>query len=118
MLSYGYDEDMENIARALPKGVQTVMMSATLSAELDALKGIFCRNPTLLDLKEEFGAEDEKLTQFYVKYVAGGAGLFGFWGLVLLTMGQVRRGRQVAGFLPHLQALADQGTVSDLCRRH
>ena len=69
MLSYGYDEDMENIARALPKsGVQTVMMSATLSKELDTLKGIFrCRNPTVLDLEEEFGAEDEKLTQFYVK---------------------------------------------------
>lgn len=67
VLSYGYDEDMENIARALPKGVQTTMMSATLSAELDTLKGIFCRNPTVLDLQEEFGAEDEKLTQFYVK---------------------------------------------------
>jgi ATP-dependent RNA helicase DDX56/DBP9 len=67
VLSYGYDEDMENIARSLPKGVQTIMMSATLSAELDALKGIFCRNPTVLDLQEEFGAEDEKLTQFYVK---------------------------------------------------
>ena len=67
VLSYGYDEDMQNLARALPKGVQTVMMSATLSAELDTLKGIFCRNPTVLDLKEEFGAEDEKLTQFYVK---------------------------------------------------
>ncbi|KAL2266228.1 hypothetical protein VTJ83DRAFT_5580 [Remersonia thermophila] len=67
VLSYGYDEDMENIARSLPKGVQTIMMSATLSPELDTLKGIFCRNPTVLDLKEEFGAEDEKLTQFYVK---------------------------------------------------
>ncbi|KAL2144811.1 hypothetical protein VTI28DRAFT_8473 [Corynascus sepedonium] len=67
VLSYGYDEDMENIARSLPKGVQTVMMSATLSPELDTLKGIFCRNPTVLDLQEEFGAEDEKLTQFYVK---------------------------------------------------
>ncbi|KAK3292728.1 uncharacterized protein B0H64DRAFT_328529 [Chaetomium fimeti] len=67
VLSYGYDEDMENIARSLPKGVQTTMMSATLSAELDTLKGIFCRNPTVLDLQEEFGAEDEKLTQFYVK---------------------------------------------------
>ncbi len=67
VLSYGYDEDMENISRSLPKTVQTIMMSATLSAELDTLKGIFCRNPTLLDLKEEFGAEDEKLTQFYVK---------------------------------------------------
>ncbi|KAJ4390373.1 ATP-dependent DNA/RNA helicase, partial [Neurospora sp. IMI 360204] len=69
VLSYGYDEDMENIARSLPKGgVQTTMMSATLvSDELDTLKGFFCRNPTMLDLKEEFSAEDEKLTQFYVK---------------------------------------------------
>ncbi|KAK4190751.1 ATP-dependent RNA helicase dbp-9 [Podospora australis] len=67
VLSYGYDEDMENLARSVPKGVQTTMMSATLSAELDTLKGIFCRNPTLLDLNEEFGVEDEKLTQFYVK---------------------------------------------------
>ncbi|KAK3402332.1 ATP-dependent RNA helicase dbp-9 [Sordaria brevicollis] len=69
VLSYGYDEDMENIARSLPKGgVQTTMMSATLvSDELDTLKAFFCRNPTLLDLKEEFSAEDEKLTQFYVK---------------------------------------------------
>lgn len=68
VLSYGYDEDMENLARSMPKGVQTTMMSATLlSAELDTLKGIFCRNPTLLDLKEEFGEEDEKLTQYYVR---------------------------------------------------
>ncbi|KAK4463848.1 ATP-dependent RNA helicase dbp-9 [Cladorrhinum samala] len=67
VLSYGYDEDMENLSRSMPKGVQTTMMSATLSSELDTLKGIFCRNPTILDLNEEFGAEDEKLTQFYVK---------------------------------------------------
>ncbi|KAK0709734.1 P-loop containing nucleoside triphosphate hydrolase protein [Lasiosphaeria miniovina] len=67
VLSYGYNEDMENISRSLPKGVQTIMMSATLSAELDTLKGIFCRNPTLLDVKEELGDEDEKLAQFYVK---------------------------------------------------
>lgn len=67
LLSYGYDEDMENLSRSLPKGVQTIMMSATLSTELDTLKGILCRNPTLLDLKEELGPEDEKLTQFYLK---------------------------------------------------
>lgn len=67
LLSYGYDEDMENLSRSLPKGVQTIMMSATLSTELDTLKGILCRNPALLDLKEELGPEDEKLTQFYIK---------------------------------------------------
>jgi hypothetical protein len=31
------------------------------------LKGIFCRNPTLLDLEDE--AEEDKLSQFFVKYV-------------------------------------------------
>ncbi|KAK4209793.1 hypothetical protein QBC37DRAFT_429863 [Rhypophila decipiens] len=67
LLSYGYDEDMENLSRSLPKGVQTIMMSATLSTELDTLKGILCRNPTLLDLKEDLGPEDEKLTQYYIK---------------------------------------------------
>ncbi|KAK3381415.1 P-loop containing nucleoside triphosphate hydrolase protein [Podospora didyma] len=67
VLSYGYDEDMENISRSLPKGVQTTMMSATLTPELETLKSIFCRNPTLLDLKEDIGEEDEKLAQFYVK---------------------------------------------------
>lgn len=71
VLSYGYDEDMENLARALPKGAQTVMMSATLSAELEALRKIFGARggpeAVVLDLKEEFGAEDEKLTQFYAK---------------------------------------------------
>ena len=67
VLSYGYDEDMENISRVVPKGVQTIMMSATLTEELDTLKGIFCRNPKLLDLNEEIGEDDEKLSQFYVK---------------------------------------------------
>ena len=67
VLSYGYDEDMENISQVVPKGAQTIMMSATLSAELETLKGIFHRSPKLLELNEEMGAEDEKLSQFYVK---------------------------------------------------
>ncbi|KAK4453927.1 ATP-dependent RNA helicase dbp-9 [Podospora aff. communis PSN243] len=78
VLSYGYDEDMENFARTVPKGVQTIMMSATLSSELDTLKGIFCRNPKLLDLNEEIGAEDEKLSQFYVKCAEDDKWLMGY----------------------------------------
>ena len=71
LLSYGYDEDLENLSLAVPKGVQTVMMSATLTEEVDKLKGIFYRNqtPTLLDL-EEPDAEGEGVTQLYTKYVA------------------------------------------------
>lgn len=43
-------------------------MSATLTDEVDALKGIFRRDPTLLDLKEK-EAEGEGITQFVAKYV-------------------------------------------------
>ncbi|KAK5661987.1 hypothetical protein OQA88_10098 [Cercophora sp. LCS_1] len=78
VLSYGYDEDMENISKSLPKGVQTVMMSATLSAELDTLKGIFAKSPKLLDLNEEIGDEDEKLSQFYVTCAEDDKWLIGY----------------------------------------
>jgi ATP-dependent RNA helicase DDX56/DBP9 len=67
ILSFGYEEDMENLSRSMPKGVQTIMMSATLTPEVDTLKGLFCRSPKVLDLQEEAGAEDETLTQFVVK---------------------------------------------------
>jgi ATP-dependent RNA helicase DDX56/DBP9 len=66
MLSYGYSEDMDNLSKSVPKGVQTVMMSATLSAEVDALKPIFYREPTLLDL-EEPEADGEGITHYVVK---------------------------------------------------
>ncbi|KAK6072085.1 ATP-dependent RNA helicase dbp9 [Seiridium cupressi] len=66
VLSYGYDEDLRNIAGAIPRGIHTVLMSATLTTEVDTLKGIFCRNPILLDLDDE-EAEEDKLSQFYVK---------------------------------------------------
>lgn len=45
-----------------------MMMSATLTDEVDTLKGIFRRDPTLLDLKEK-EAEGEGITQFVAKYV-------------------------------------------------
>ncbi|KAH8674914.1 P-loop containing nucleoside triphosphate hydrolase protein [Ilyonectria robusta] len=66
VLSYGYNEDLENLSRSIPKGVQVMMMSATLTDEVDTLKGIFRRDPTLLDLKEK-EAEGEGITQFVAK---------------------------------------------------
>ncbi|KAF3026826.1 ATP-dependent DNA/RNA helicase [Neopestalotiopsis sp. 37M] len=65
VLSYGYDDDLQSIAGVIPKGIQTILMSATLTTEVDTLKGIFCRNPTLLDLEDE--AEEDNLSQFVVK---------------------------------------------------
>ncbi|KAH7131428.1 P-loop containing nucleoside triphosphate hydrolase protein [Dactylonectria estremocensis] len=66
VLSYGYNEDLENLSRSIPKGVQVMMMSATLTDEVHTLKGIFRRDPTLLDLKEK-EAEGEGITQFVAK---------------------------------------------------
>ena len=67
VLSYGYEDDMRALAKAVPRGVQTFLMSATLTSEVDALKGLFCRNPATLKLNEQ---EDEGagISQFAVRY--------------------------------------------------
>lgn len=64
VLSYGYEDDLENIAKTIPKGVQTFLMSATLKTELETLKGLFCRDPVILELDEE-----EKDTRSVSQYV-------------------------------------------------
>ncbi|KAJ5716927.1 ATP-dependent RNA helicase dbp9 [Penicillium malachiteum] len=78
VLSYGYDEDINALSKAIPRGVQTFLMSATLTSEVDTLKSLFCRSPVILKLedKEEKGAgvsqfvvkcaEDEKFLLTYV----------------------------------------------------
>ncbi|PSS12632.1 hypothetical protein M430DRAFT_145027 [Amorphotheca resinae ATCC 22711] len=66
VLSYGYDDDLQNVAKIMPKGVQTILMSATLTTEVETLKGLFCRNPTVLEL-EEAEDEGEGVSQYVVK---------------------------------------------------
>ncbi|CDM34376.1 hypothetical protein DTO013E5_4894 [Penicillium roqueforti] len=78
VLSYGYDEEINALAKAIPRGAQTFLMSATLTSEVDTLKDLYCRNPVILKLeeKEEKGAgvsqfvvrcaEDEKFLLTYV----------------------------------------------------
>lgn len=66
VLSYGYDEDLQNVARSIPKGLQTILMSATLTTDVDTVRGLFCRDPTVLDL-EEPEAEGEGVSQYFVK---------------------------------------------------
>ncbi|KAL0258287.1 ATP-dependent DNA/RNA helicase [Diplodia seriata] len=66
VLSYGYDDDLESISKSIPKGTQTFLMSATLSSDLDDLKGLFCRDPVLLELDEE-EKDEGKVSQYIVK---------------------------------------------------
>ncbi|KAH6661116.1 P-loop containing nucleoside triphosphate hydrolase protein [Truncatella angustata] len=65
LLSYGYEGDLQSISGLAPKAIQTIVLSATLTPEVDTLKGMFCRDPTVVDLQDE--AEDDKLSQFVVK---------------------------------------------------
>ena len=67
ILSYGHDDDLQVIAEAVPNGVQTILMSATLSTEVDTLKGLFCRDPAVLDFQETVD-EGGGVSQYMVRY--------------------------------------------------
>lgn len=68
ILSYGHDDDLQVVAEAVPKGVHTILMSATLSSEVDTLKGLFCRDPAVLDFQETVD-DGGGISQYTVKYV-------------------------------------------------
>lgn len=67
VLSYGYDEDLQSVSRAVPKGVQTLLMSATLTTEVEKIKGLFCRNPVVLKL-EEHDDDGGGVSKYVVRY--------------------------------------------------
>ncbi|KAL8661412.1 MAG: hypothetical protein Q9202_005594 [Teloschistes flavicans] len=66
VLSYGYEEDLHNVANALPTRVQTLLMSATLTTEVDTLKHLYCRNPAIVDV-ENRASDDAGVTQYVVQ---------------------------------------------------
>lgn len=70
VLNYGYEEDLQGIAAALPSGVQKIMMSATLRTEVDTLTALFFSKgaePTMLDLSAEEAAEKPTLSQYVIR---------------------------------------------------
>ncbi|KAG6890082.1 hypothetical protein C0995_012031 [Termitomyces sp. Mi166 len=68
ILSYGHDEDIRQIFNGsfLPKVYQSFLMSATMTEDVELLKGLILRNPAILKLEED---EDEAahLSQYAVK---------------------------------------------------
>ncbi|TCD69460.1 ATP-dependent DNA/RNA helicase [Steccherinum ochraceum] len=68
ILSYGHDEDVRHIFGDgyLPKVFQSFLMSATMTEDVEALKGLALRSPVILKLEED---EDEaaNLTQYSVR---------------------------------------------------
>ncbi|KAL5333241.1 P-loop containing nucleoside triphosphate hydrolase protein [Aspergillus crustosus] len=106
VLSFGYEEDINALSKAIPRGVQTFLMSATLTAEVDTLKGLFCRNPVILKLEEKDDqgagvsqfvvkcAEDEKFLLTYVIFK-----LQLIKGKVIIFVGDIDRCYRVKLFL-------------------
>lgn len=68
MLTYGHVEDMHSMAKIMPKGLQTILMSATLTEdeEVNTLKELFCRDPVILKLEED-EEEGDGVMQYVVK---------------------------------------------------
>lgn len=64
ILSFGYAEDVTAITSHIPKVVQGLLMSATLSPALDKFKRIVLNNPAILKLEEP--TNTGKLLQFYL----------------------------------------------------
>ncbi|TFK74960.1 DEAD-domain-containing protein [Pluteus cervinus] len=68
ILSYGHDEDVRQIFNNsyLPKVFQSFLMSATMTEDVEMLKGLALRKPVILKLEED---EDEaaNLTQYAVR---------------------------------------------------
>ncbi|CCM00759.1 uncharacterized protein FIBRA_02799 [Fibroporia radiculosa] len=68
ILSYGHDESVRQVFQGgfLPKVFQSFLMSATMTEDVEALKGLVLRSPVILKLEED---EDEaaNLSQYYVR---------------------------------------------------
>lgn len=65
VLSFGYAEDVHTIQGSMPKIFQGLLMSATLSPELDKFKRLVLHNPVILKLEEPQGLG--KILQFYLE---------------------------------------------------
>jgi len=70
ILSYGHSSDdiraLLSGANGLPKVYQSFLMSATLTGEVEELKGVVLKNPVVLKLEED-DSELTNLSQFMVK---------------------------------------------------
>merc|ERR1712179_565268 len=67
MFSYGYEHDLKLLVNHLPKIYQALLVSATMSKDLDNLKGLILHNPVALQLEESDVPAEDKLKQYVVR---------------------------------------------------
>jgi ATP-dependent RNA helicase DDX56/DBP9 len=68
VLSFGYRDDLSEIIKSIPRIYQGILLSATLTPELDSLKTIVLHSPVTLKLEDEkeHAASTGHLKQFFV----------------------------------------------------
>lgn len=66
VLSYGYEQDVNKISKALSSGVQTLLISATLTSEVEQLRSTFDRDYAIVDI-EDREEKAQEVTQYVVK---------------------------------------------------
>lgn len=64
MFSFGYEEDVRALCSLMPSSYQALLVSATLSEEVEQLKGLMLHKPVVLRLEEP--RVTGKLSQFYL----------------------------------------------------
>ncbi|XP_023230574.1 probable ATP-dependent RNA helicase DDX56 [Centruroides sculpturatus] len=67
VFSFGYEKDVEEIKKFLPEICQAFMMSATLTADVKALKKMVLQNAVTLKLEEPELPQMMQLTQYHIK---------------------------------------------------
>ena len=65
LVSFGYEADLEGIAKRLPRICQGMLMSATLSGDVEKLKKLVLHTPVILKLTEP-EAEEAQITEYTI----------------------------------------------------
>ncbi|CAG0882865.1 unnamed protein product [Cyprideis torosa] len=107
IFSFGYEEDIKGVISSIPSGYQAVLTSATLSADVTALKKMTLQNPVILKLQEPQLPALDQLSQYYMKLeeedkfllLAGIFKLRLLRGRTLLFVNSVDRGYKIRLFL-------------------
>ena len=67
MLSYGYEEDTRKVVAAVPRICQSLLMSATLSDDVEELQKLVLHNPAVVDISDVEHGTGSRLAQYYIR---------------------------------------------------
>ena len=59
LLSFGYVEDIKSVMKVVKRGTRVMMLSATLSPEVEELRDVVAHKPTTVDVEDEEAAMKE-----------------------------------------------------------